>query len=64
MKTFAFDLYRFVPKNYFKYSQATLIYVLYAYNVYIDLASEIAYLSGHQLSTALNNNVIADNLNI
>ena len=64
MKTFAYDLYRYVPKNYFKYSQATLMYVSYAYNVYIYLASEIAYLSGHHITTALNDNVIADNLNI
>ena len=37
MKSFAYDIYRYMPTNYFKYSQAPLMKIDYPYNVYAGL---------------------------
>ena len=39
MQAFALDIYKYMPKNYFAYSQATMIRIEYPYEVYADLMS-------------------------
>ena len=40
MQAFARDIYKFYPKNYFAYSQASMIRIEYPYEVYADLMSQ------------------------
>lgn len=64
MKAFAYDVYRFYPSEYFKYSQSTMIRIEYPYEVYADVLSSWASLSDKPINTIISNNTIADNLNI
>lgn len=64
MKTFAFDIYRYMPKNYFRYSQASLMYIDYVYNVYADLISKLGDDDNIPVKTTLRGNTITDNLNM
>ena len=41
MKTFAYDVWRYFPKNYFKYSHAALIRVEYPFSVYAEAFGDI-----------------------
>ena len=61
MKNFAKDVWRYLPKNYFKYSQAALMRVEYPFNVY---ATEYSESKGESIHTNLEHNTISDNLNM
>ena len=67
MKSFAYDIYRYMPTNYFKYSQAPLMKIDYPYTVYAGLQFLIeSSLDQFQypIYTEISNNLITDNLNI
>lgn len=65
MKTFAYDVWRYFPKNYFRYSHASLIKIEYPYAVYAEFFSELTAEEDFiVILTDVSNNLITDNLNM
>ena len=66
MKAFAFDVWNYLPKNYFKYSHAAMMRVEYPFNVYAAGVTALASVieDFQPVLTSVTNNTIADNLNM
>ena len=64
MKLFAFDVWRYLPKNYFKYSQAVIMRVDYPFNVYATQFTLSVPDGDQTIQTLVSNNTIADNMNM
>ena len=65
MKAFAYDLYRYYPEEYFKYSQSPIIRIQYPYNVIADIMTDRSF--DHDFNTVhteISNNYFSDNLNM
>ena len=64
MKSFAYDIYNYMPPNYFKYSQAAMIRVEYPDTkvAYTDIKTDGR--SKPVMLTELSNNLISDNINM
>jgi hypothetical protein len=64
MKVFAYDIYKYMPKDYFGYSQAAMIRIEYPYVVYAFTLTDGAALGVKSIDTLISGNTITDNMNM
>lgn len=60
----AWDIFRYYPDNYFRYSSATMIRVEYPYSVYAETIAESVEQGVKAIETTMIANSITDNYNM
>jgi hypothetical protein len=65
MKAFGYDVYRYMPRNYFEYSQASIIRIEYPPGVYPDIMARLAENTDNRsVRTSMIKNIFTENLNM